>query len=60
MFNLTIAYKRDADIIRYFGDLENTIRVARYEDKSGVLLLEDDEYFKVLIAEKGIFIRPRI
>ena len=45
MFNLTISYIRDSDIIRYFGDIENSIRVSRF-DNTGKLDLEDSEYFE--------------
>lgn len=29
-FNLTVTYRRDSDVIRRFGDLESTIRNARF------------------------------
>ena len=52
MFNLTMSYKRDSDIIRYFGDIENSIRVSRFDIKTGGLLLEDDEFFESLMSNK--------
>ena len=44
-FNLTTSYRRDSDIVRYYGDIESEIRLARF-DEFGILKMEDQEYFK--------------
>ena len=43
---------RSSDIIRYFGDIENSIRVARFDLSSGELLQNDEDYFSTLIKNK--------
>ena len=51
-FNLTNTYRRDSDITRRFGDIEAVIQSDRFDDRTGELLLSDEDYFAYLMKNK--------
>jgi len=44
--------RRDSDITRKFGAVENAISEARFDAQTGKLISEDAKYFQNLIEEK--------
>ena len=51
-FNVTITYRRDSDVIRRVGEIENSIRLCRFDDTTGELIQNDTAFFADLLAEK--------
>ena len=51
-FNLTSTYRRDSDVVRRFGNIEKSIVRARFDRKTGNLLVDDHTYFLELMSNK--------
>ena len=54
-FNLTTTYRTDSDIKRHYGDIESSIRLSRFDETTGELLMDDKTFFKHLINTKFTF-----